>query len=370
MRAWVVAMVLVSIAGISSRGEDVRITGFQPDGNLTWTCPSSNTVVYRVEAATDLGGRRWHSPWANLTNIVPTGAVMNAVVPMTNETMFYRMAARSAIPSGMVLIPSAGTSFIMGDNNPVGSNTNQMPAHQVNFTYDYFLDKCEVSWGQWKIVYNWATNNGYKFESYAADGAGDNYPVYKIGWNDCVKWCNARSQMEGLTPVYYRSSTHASNTIVKSGISNSIPPANCIKDCNGYRLPTEAEWEYAARGGTAETYYAYGNTLDSNYSTFAPSSTWVEVTANLPGNFGLYNMSGNVYEWCYELFYQYTADPQTDPWAPGELLSPKDHISRGGDFMSEAWRTACCARKPYSDNWARTKPINDLQHGFRCARSN
>jgi formylglycine-generating enzyme required for sulfatase activity len=281
----------------------------------------------------------------------------------------YVTISENVTPSNMVFIPSAGTQFIMGDNNRVGSNANQEPAHTVKFTYSFYLDKYEVSWSLWKSVYSWALAHGYTFEEYAAKGKGDDYPVYGVGWIDCLKWLNARSEMEGLTPVYYTSASHTSGNVVRSGLATSIPPENCIKDGNGWRLPTEAEWEYAARGGV-QSYYPYpGTSPDPRYATYTPNTTWCKVADNLPGNFGLYNMAGDVYEWCYELFYQYTSATQTDPWLPGTLLSSKDHISRGGNFMSEAWRTACCARKPYSDNWSRTKDINDLQHGFRCART-
>jgi formylglycine-generating enzyme required for sulfatase activity len=268
----------------------------------------------------------------------------------------------------MNLISSASSKFIMGDNNIVGTAMNQAPQHNVKFTYNYYMDVYAVNLALWKSVYRWAKSNGYTFEECVATGKGDNYPVYKVGWVDCIKWCNARSEMEGFIPVYYNNPLRLPIHIIRSGQQANIPPANCIKDGNGYRLPTEAEWEYAARGGAMHTYYPYGNKLDPKYATYL-SASWVPVNSNLPGNFGLLNMAGNIKEWCYELYYKYTVATQTDPWQPGAPSDNKTHITRGGSFMSAAWRTACCARKPYSDNWARNKPSNNLQHGFRVART-
>ena len=266
------------------------------------------------------------------------------------------------ILSEMVLIPSAGKSFTMGSNEKIGGQSNTIPAHKVKFTRNFYLDKYAVSWSLWKLVYDWAIKHGYTFEEYAAHGKTD-FPVYGVGWIECIKWCNARSEMEGLEAIYF--DTVGNGNVIRSGLARTV--GQCDKLGDGWRLPTEAEWEYAAHGGV-QSYYPYGNLPDHKYATYM-SDTWCKVNANLPGNFGLFNMAGNVMEWCYELFYQYTSATQTDPWQVGELLSPKDHISRGGNFMSEAWRTTCAARKPYSDNWARTKEVNKLQHGFRLART-
>src|SRR5208337_1325175 len=115
---------------------------------------------------------------------------------------------------------------------------------------------------QWRSVYTWATNHGYSFDNPGA-GKAANHPVQMVNWYDTVKWCNARSQQAGLTPVYY---TDAGMTQVYTNGDTDAVYANWA--ANGYRLPTEGEWEKAARGGLSGQRFPWGNTIFESQANY------------------------------------------------------------------------------------------------------
>jgi formylglycine-generating enzyme required for sulfatase activity len=153
-------------------------------------------------------------------------------------------AASLAIPPGMALIPAG--SFTMG--NSIGDN-DITDANPTNVTVSaFYMDVNLVSYSQWQSVYFWATNHGYDFFN-AGTRKAANHPVQTVNWYDAVKWCNARSQQAGLTPVYLVYIPILHTSIVYVSGDNDAVYANW--SANGYRLPTEAEWEKAARGGSS-----------------------------------------------------------------------------------------------------------------------
>jgi formylglycine-generating enzyme required for sulfatase activity len=227
-------------------------------------------------------------------------------------------------PPGMVLIP-AGT-FTMGD--VVDGETNIVTVTLSAF----YIAANEVTLSQWQAVYLWATSHGYTFTNSGA-GKSANHPVHTVDWYDVVKWCNARSEMEGLTPCYY---TDASQTTVYRTGSVDLENTWVHWSANGYRLPTEAEWEKAARGGLAGQRFPWGDTITQNLANYTgntgsytydlgpdgynalgndgtmPYTTPVGTFA--PNGYGLHDMTGNVFEWSWNR--EGANEAGTDPRGP------------------------------------------------------
>ena len=257
-----------------------------------------------------------------------TNAVtVNAVTVMNSAPAGYFRLLQSTNPPGMVLIPAG--SFTIGNyilNNFYNTATNDPDITIANPTNVYvsafYMDVNLVSSNQWAAVYSYATSNGYTFhacEGHQSGAKAGNNPVLTVDWYDCVKWCNARSQQAGLTPVYF---TDAGMTqIYTNGETDAIYP-NWAS--TGYRLPTEAEWEKAARGGLVGNRFPWGNIItesQANYNAFPAGYSYhlgpysgnntnydsgyaytSPVGSFAPNGYGLYDMAGNVFEWCWDWY--------------------------------------------------------------------
>jgi len=211
------------------------------------------------------------------------------------------MQKGSDVPANMVLVD--GGTFQMGSTD----YSDEKPVHQVTVS-SFFIGKYEVTQKEWQSIMG---NNPSGFK-------GDNRPVEKVTWYNAVEYCNKLSKKEGLTPVY---------TINGNNVT-------CNWSANGYRLPTEAEWEYAARGGNKSKGYTYsGSNTVGNVAWYDSNSSYRthDVGTKAPNELGIYDMSGNVWEWCwdwYDIFY-YSNSPKNDPKGAN---SGSSRVYRGGSW--------------------------------------
>ena len=251
----------------------------------------------------------------------------------------------------MVLIP-AGT-FQMGSN--AGYDANK-PVHEVTITKSFYMGKYEVTQAEYEKYCSY-TESKSPSSSY---GDGDNYPAYYVSWYDALVYCNKRSMAEGLTPCYSISgNTDPSKWgTVPTSTDSTWNAVVCDWNANGYRLPTEAEWEYAARAGdnTVDS-LTYSGTSDVNklgeyaWYTSNSSSKTHEVGTKKVNAYGLYDMSGNVREWCWNWFtdsYDTGKEGGSDP--TGASSAGSFRVNRGGSWLNGSGYCAVscrCSNYPY-----------------------
>jgi sulfatase modifying factor 1 len=334
-------------------------------GELTFT-EVSGALSYRVEWSKTLVPESWRSESPGVPRIEAIGAGERTVkIGTITPPCYYRVVAERA-PQGFVLIPAG--PFQMGDTFREGWG-QELPVHAVNVSA-FFLQTRETTKEEWDAVLTWALANGYTFDN-AGRGKAANHPVGEINWYDVVKWCNARSEKEGLVPCYY---TDAARTQVYKTKQVDVTNDQVLWTANGYRLPTEAEWEKAARGGLAAMRFPWGDTIShsqANYWSFSDNAYDISPTRerhpiydDFPytspvGSFaaygyGLYDMAGNADEWCWDL---------DGPYDTGSPSNPRG-ASSGDSRVLRSGQTDC--RVAYR---SANSPFSSVNSGFRVARS-
>jgi formylglycine-generating enzyme required for sulfatase activity len=346
---------------------NTRITGFDSDGTIAW----SNAVVGstgKIQRAGVLPAVE--EDWTDAHSFTATVAAMT--VNLSHEE----------IPAGMALIPAG--IFVMGNATnvfPFDGDPSEIPQHTVNISA-FYMDQYEVTKALWDEVADWAVTNGYDIAATNISDKATNHPVQMVTWYEAVKWCNARSQRDALMPVYYEDEGFMA--VYKT--SNVLPYAKWSG--NGYRLPTEAEWEKAARGGVADTRFPwtdYTNKIShakANYRGQSGGSYTYDMSYGLhpsfsdsvnpytspvgyfaPNGYGLYDMAGNVAEWCWDwsIWNYYLSSPGTDPKGP---TTGTWRVLRGGSWGGYPGPDlARCA-----DRYESPPNSEGNAMGFRCAR--
>jgi formylglycine-generating enzyme required for sulfatase activity len=259
------------------------------------------------------------------------------------------------VPDNFVRI-NGGTFQIGSAGGEVGGEVNERPVHSVTVK-SFYMGKYEVTQKEWMEIMG---SNPSKFK-------GDNLPVEGVSWYDAVDYCNRRSQREGLTSSYTIDKTRRDQNNQNSS-DNVKWIVTWNKNANGYRLPTEAEWEYACRAGTTGPFSTGSNitTSQANYDGTRPynnnakgtyrNKTW-NVGSGTANAWGLYDMHGNVAEWCWDWYGYYASGAQTDPAGPA---SGGYRVLRGGSYYIPA---------NYLRSASRRNNLPSNGNGFRLVRN-
>jgi formylglycine-generating enzyme required for sulfatase activity len=217
------------------------------------------------------------------------------------------------------VMPITAGTFRMGSET---GNPDESPAHNVTLTKNMIIGKYEVNQRLYKQVTD--TNPSVYI--------GDFKPVNNVTFEEAISFCNKLSELEGYAPVYDINDT----------------AVDIISDANGWRLPTEAEWEYCCNAGL-DTEFPYPNGEADKYAWFNLNSGFqVHSCGQLePNSWGLYDMIGNVYEWCWDYKDTYSNSDQTAPTGPS---SGDTHVLRGGSFIDSEFYLRSSNRKFSKDS--------------------
>jgi formylglycine-generating enzyme required for sulfatase activity len=297
-------------------------------------------------------------------------SVTFAVIENMNIEARFRPFPRE---SRMVEIASKNKTFVMGSNSGAARQIEK-PAHSVRFTYTFFMDRNEVTQRQYEAIMgvNPAKVRGLG----AVAGIGDSFPVYAVTWYEAALFCNARSKAAGLDTVYDFTAVCRENQECPYVLEN----LDIRYDRFGFRLPTEAEWEFACRAGSTRDYFWGADYPDSSgmggYAWYTGNSGVDEemnkvphvVGVARPNGFGLFDMTGNVAEWTNDRIGPYRDSLTVDPAGPYVRFTAVSDDSlqcpvRGGSFDLGMEYLKSWMRKGEYDTPAKlcTKDI-----GFRC----
>ena len=332
------------------------------DGGLTWTLPVTS-VSGHIGGGVPAGKNR-----------KVTWDAENDWAEQYSDMVKFRLSVTGGDPvrDGFILIPAG--SFEMGDATGVGL-AEELPVHTVQVSA-FHMGIYEVTKTLWDEVRDWGRSNGYN-DLFPGEGKASNHPLSSVYWYEMVKWCNARSEKEGLTPCY-----KVNDVVYRNGEN---PAVTCDWSADGYRLPTEAEWEYAARGGQVGQNFPWGDIINHSHANYYNRDFAYESPQNqgwhpeysdgpydgsnnftapvgsfAPNGYGLYDMAGNIGEFVWDWQGDYPAASQTNPRGPA---TGTYRVVRGGSWLNSAFSNRVSYR-------GRERPnFYFFDYGFRLARS-
>jgi formylglycine-generating enzyme required for sulfatase activity len=240
---------------------------------------------------------------------------------MVRQGQIVAVAIKRPVPTNMVRIN--GGTFTMGSPSSEAGRDDDEVQHRVTVS-SFYMGKYEVTQNEYETVIGTNPSNW----------KGYNLPVEKVSWYDALVFCNKLSMREGLSTAY---SINGSTDPARWGTvpTNSNATWNAVTivvGSNGYRLPTEAQWEYACRAGTT-TAYNTGSSINTNTGWYdGNNGSRTHPVGEKPANaWGLYDMHGNVWEWCWDWYGAYPTSTQTDPMGAS---SGTYRVNRGGSWLN------------------------------------
>ena len=366
---------------------------------LKWTNPTGRSDIGGINIYVDNGPNPDHSNYAGYISSYTNGATVTKVVTIPNykrgsghwfylESYHNLNSGETQGPTSSVYLgTSSGSLKINGttyscstlknvttyQKTITNGNSNVFKSDRTVYLGAYSMGMCEVTQELFSAVMGYNPSQS---------STGNYYPVEYVSWYEAIAFCNKLSALQGLTPCYTISGISDWANITKSSIPTSSNSTwnNAVlnQSANGYHLPTEAQWEFAARGGTVggtqwDYKYSGSNTCTDVGWADGKSGDYSKQVATKNSNIlGLYDMTGNVYEWTSDWNYSVPSGSQTNPWCGySTSLSGSNLTRKDGDIMLKggSWQRGWSYVEVKRNDYHNPPQTKDKHYGFRICRN-